>query len=310
MSGGKHHRNQCKRPKYFYTFLTGVIVVWIIMLLTIILVAALTFSSSSGHSKYSSSADKLEFVYHNHESLTELLFNVAEQFPHITNLSSIGKTVENRDLWVLQITDNPGEIEPGEPWFKYVGNMHGNEAVGREILVYLIQYLCSQYGKDDRVTTLVDNTNIHIMPSMNPDGFEISKEGTCSGSHGRQNGNRKDLNRNFPDQFDTPPGQKWMHREPETLAMMEWIEAHPFVLSANLHGGSIVASYPFDDSRHHKYQGFYSKSPDDEVFKELALTYASHHSYMSEGTGCSSNTVEFPNGITNGAKWYDVPGKF
>lgn len=306
MSVGKHHRTQCKQQKYFCTFLAGVFVVCLIMLLTIILVAALTFSSTSG--QYSSSAAKLEFVYHNYESLTELLFNISQEFPHITNLSSIGKTVENRDLWVLQITDNPGELEPGEPWFKYVGNMHGNEAVGREILIYLIQYLCGQYGKDDKVKTLVDNTNIYIMPSMNPDGFEISKEGTCSGSHGRQNGNGVDLNRNFPDQFDTPPEKKWMHREPETKAMMKWIEANPFVLSANLHGGSIVASYPFDDSSHHMYQGFYSESPDDKLFKELALTYAGHHLYMSEGTGCNSNTVEFPNGITNGAKWYDVPG--
>ena len=64
--------------------------------------------------------------------------------------------------------------------------------------------------------------------------------------------------------------------------MMRWIMSNPFVLSANMHAGAIVASYPFDDSRSHR-SGLYSAAPDDAVFKYLAKLYADNHGTMARG---------------------------
>ena len=125
----------------------------------------------------------------------------------------------------------------------------------------------------------VNSTDLWLMPSLNPDGFAAGEEGKCAsmgyGGRGRENALGQDLNRNFPDQFRDGVSQEEMlkGRAPETLAAMTWIVSNPFVLSGNLHGGSVVASYPFDDSRSHKESGLNSVAPDDAVFRHLAHLY-------------------------------------
>ncbi|XP_025774375.1 carboxypeptidase D, partial [Puma concolor] len=154
------------------------------------------------------------------------------------------------------------------------------------------------------------------LPSLSPDGFERAHEGDCGlsdsgppGASGRDNSRGRDLNRSFPDQFSTgePPA---LDEVPEVRALMDWIRRNKFVLSGNLHGGSVVASYPFDDSPEHKATGIYSKTSDDEVFKYLAKAYASNHPIMKTGAPhCPGDEDEtFKDGITNGAHWYDVEG--
>lgn len=73
----------------------------------------------------------------------------------------------------------------GKPDVKYIGNIHGNEPVGRELLLHLIEYFVTSYGTDPYIKWLLDNTRIHIMPAMNPDGFAASREGECEGGKGR-----------------------------------------------------------------------------------------------------------------------------
>lgn len=83
--------------------------------------------------------------------------------------------------------------------------------------------------------------------------FVFLQEGACESPlnyAGRNNAVGQDLNRDFPDRFESQLLRRLRQapHQPETAAMMDWILANPFVLSANLHGGAVVASYPYDNS--------------------------------------------------------------
>uniref|UniRef100_A0A1I8AUZ6 Peptidase_M14 domain-containing protein n=1 Tax=Steinernema glaseri TaxID=37863 RepID=A0A1I8AUZ6_9BILA len=257
----------------------------------------------------------IDFRHHDHIEMGDYLRDLASRFPELTYLHSIGRSNERRELWVLVISKNPRLHTPGIPEFKYVANMHGNEVTGRELLLYLATVLLENYGKNDYITRLVDTTRIHIMPTMNPDGYSRAIVGDEDGISGRANANYADLNRNFPPRLPKKknPKDKEYRPEPETLAVMRWSLDVPFVLSANLHGGSTLVNYPYDDRPDGSIKPTLSRSEDHELFVRLAYSYARAHSRMwQKGPRCLKSELNHHmdpvRGIINGAEWYPISG--
>ena len=65
--------------------------------------------------------------------------------PGYCRLVSIGHSVQGRDLWCMEITDNPG-MDENEPEFKYTANHHGDETTGVEMTMRLAELLANSYG--------------------------------------------------------------------------------------------------------------------------------------------------------------------
>jgi hypothetical protein len=99
--------------------------------------------------------------------------------------------------------------------------------------------------------------------------------------------------------------------QPETEAVIRFILENPFVLSANMHGGDLVANYPYDETNTAESRR-YTKTPDDATFRHLAEVYASNHARMANPNTKSCDKTEDGfakhGGITNGAEWYSVNG--
>ncbi len=226
--------------------------------------------------------------YHNYQQLTEKLQNLADENPDILRLYSAGSSVNGRNLWYVKISDR-AQFDENEPKLLYVGNMHGDEVVGREMMIKLIDKLVSEYQSNDEVKQLIDHSQIYIMPSMNPDGFE-------NGS--RFNQNYSDLNRDFPD-FTTDPNDSQNGREPETKAIMKLHNQHHFVLAINYHGGDVCFNLPWDTIRNRGN----SKFSDDPTLSHLGRLYANQNPVMVRQTRGS-----FDRGLTYGYEWYEVNG--
>ncbi|XP_021171746.2 probable carboxypeptidase X1 isoform X2 [Fundulus heteroclitus] len=282
------------------------------------------------------SKDKLNFRHHNYKEMRKLMKSVHDECPDITRIYSIGKSYKDLKLYVMEISDNPGKHELGEPEFRYVAGMHGNEVLGRELLLNLMQYMCQEYKRgNQRIVRLVKETRIHLLPSMNPDGYEMAfqKGSELAGwALGRYSYEGIDMNHNFADlnsvmwtaiELETdrsklinhyfPIPEQYTSEEafvaPETRAVISWMQNIPFVLGANLHGGELVVTYPFDMTRDWAPRE-HTPTPDESFFRWLAAAYASTNQAMSnpDRRPCHNKDFLRYNNIINGADWHNVPG--
>lgn len=227
-------------------------------------------------------------AYRTYAQIEQFLTDMHALYPTLTERYILGTSALGRNISAIRISADAG-LPADKPQVRYISTMHGDETVGNEMCLYLIEHLLSNYGSDPRITTLVDELDIWIVPLMNPDGYVALT---------RSNANGVDLNRNFPDPY-TSPNNSTAGRQPETAVIMNWSWDHNFVLSANLHGGALVVNYPFDNNP--SGSSVYTPTPDDDVMVDLALRYSTNNLPMY-------NSPSFPQGITNGADWYSISG--
>ncbi|MGE5580859.1 MAG: M14 family metallopeptidase [Bacillota bacterium] len=97
----------------------------------------------------------------------------AAEYPRLCALESIGKSGEGRDIWAVTITNAATGCASSKPAFYFDGNHHAGEVTGSMISMYTVKYLLENYGKDDRVTRILDRYAVYAIPRISPDGAEV-----------------------------------------------------------------------------------------------------------------------------------------
>ncbi|MEA3447785.1 MAG: M14 family zinc carboxypeptidase, partial [Bacteroidota bacterium] len=236
--------------------------------------------------------------YPTHDVYVQMMNAYATNYSSICELDTIGQSVNGLNILVLKISDNVG-VDEDEPEFFWTHTMHGDELVDYIIGLRSIDYILTNYGSDPLVTTLVDEVELYINPLANPDGTFNGSEPNCDDVAGaiRYNVNGIDLNRNFPDQDngEHPDGSPTAQ---ETQIMIDFAEAHDFVMSANTHSGAELVNYPWDS-----WTSAQNAHPDDDWWQHVSWIYA-NDAQANSPAGYFTDE----GGVTEGGDWYVISG--
>lgn len=222
--------------------------------------------------------------YPTNEDDIKLYRELEAKYPSLVKVSSIGKTYTGQEIYVIKISDNV-ENDEVEPEFSYIANMHGNEVVGRRLMIQLMQEMLESYASgSDEFANLINFNELYFIPTLNPEGYQK-----------RQRGNAKwtDINRDFPDFLSSDNQNIPAKRTEETVAMMNFHAGRHLALSGSFHDGAVVVNYPWDTTK--------AAPPLHSFIVDLSRLYAERNEDMK-------NSHEFEDGITNGYAWYEVNG--
>jgi murein tripeptide amidase MpaA len=111
--------------------------------------------------------------YYNYDDLTEIIKDLANRYPDLCDLESLGKSPQGRDYWMLKITNKATGSSKDKPYIWIDGNTHASEVTGSAACLYTIWYLLTNYGTDKFVSNLLDTKGIFINCRVDVDGAEL-----------------------------------------------------------------------------------------------------------------------------------------
>ncbi|MFF5387564.1 M14 family zinc carboxypeptidase [Streptomyces sp. NPDC013012] len=221
--------------------------------------------------------------------LKQEILDTARTHPGLTKAVSIGKTLKGQDILALKISKGAGRSEDGsKPATLYMSNQHAREWITPEMTRRLMHHYLDGYGKDERITRIVDTTELWFVLSANPDGYDHThadpanrqwrKNLRDNDGDGRTGpGDGVDLNRNFaykwgydnegssPDPADETFRGEGPMSEPETRAIDAFQKRIGFAYGINYHSAAQLLLYGVG------WQ-VATDTPDDVALKALAGT--------------------------------------
>ncbi|MEM9166387.1 MAG: M14 family metallopeptidase [Planctomycetota bacterium] len=119
---------------------------------------------------------------------------LAEAYPELIELRSIGTSGQGRDLLVAVIT-KPGDDHTAKPAMWIDGSIHANEVQATEVVLYSLWYLATYYGHNDTMTELLDDYTFYLMPIVSPDSRAKWLQGPSTPHNRRSNQMPRDNDR-------------------------------------------------------------------------------------------------------------------
>ncbi|MEU4995483.1 M14 family zinc carboxypeptidase [Streptomyces sp. NPDC021622] len=245
--------------------------------------------SASTEKKLKAAGDGVFRPYGGKGGLKEEIVKTGQAHPGLTKVVSIGKTLKGQDILALKLSKGASKSKDGsKPATLYLSNQHAREWITPEMNRRLLHHYLDNYGKDQRITKLVDSTELWFVLSANPDGYDFT-HAADGNRQWRKNlrdidgdgkiaaGDGVDLNRNFAykwgydNEGSSPKPSSETYRgtgpmsEPETKALDRFQKRIGFEYGINYHSAAELILYGVG------WQ-VATPTPDDVLYKALAGT--------------------------------------
>ena len=240
----------------------------------------------------------LYYDYRNYTEVKAILEGTESDHSEIAMVVDIGDSWEtmegiaNRDILAIKISDNVA-VDEDEPEVLILSLHHAREWSTHETTLAVIENLTDEYGSDTRISWLVDNREIWIIPVVNPDGLDYSllnddmwrknRRNNLDGTYG------VDLNRNYPGSENGDPLGAWggvgtssdtsndlycgeyAFSEPETQAIRDLALSHDFQIAFDFHSYGDDVAWPWG----------YTLDPaeDDDDLERIGIELAALNGY-------------------------------
>jgi hypothetical protein len=160
--------------------------------------------------------------YHDYQEATTLLKKLAETFPKLCKLQSLGKSYDEREMWVLTVADLAGATPPDQrPAFWIDGGIHANEIQSVEVVLYTAWFLAEAHADNELVRRLLKERTFYLMPMMSPDSRDAhfykpnSVHSPRTGQRPRDDDKDGLVDEDGPDDMDGDGHISWMRvRDP------------------------------------------------------------------------------------------------
>jgi carboxypeptidase T len=195
------------------------------------------------------------------DQVTQALDQLQHTYPDLAQVTSIGKSLQGRDILTIRITQNVAQGDGSKPTILFNGMHHAREVMSTEVPLDIADYLLANYGKDAKVTHWVNSNVIYVLPMLNVDGNNIVWTQDNMWRKNARGDFGVDINRNYPYQWNGCNGSgsntsdEDYHgpsaaSEPETNVLMAFVKKiHP-AFDISFHSYSELVIYPYGCGSH------------------------------------------------------------
>jgi hypothetical protein len=210
--------------------------------------------------------------YRNFSEVQALLNQIAADHPDFAQVVQYGRSQGGLPLLALKLSDNVATDED-EPELMITAATHGDEWISTEVLLRLVEKMVADHGRDPRLSALIDEHELFIIPVVNPDGF-VDR---------RRNDHGRDPNRSYP-----WPGKPDARPTASIAALIQFFHGHEFAGSLDLHASGGMIMYPWAYTA-----DVITDQADWKFFDDLATSMAEKNEYEA---GQISKTIYIAKG--------------